>query len=100
MELLEDRHVEVIDVVVAEVGDQRGEVAEGEGRRLAENAGIELTVEALVGVDIQGRAFAVVVGAYGFCENAGRVVGTDTESGAGLQSLDAVPLPSRRWRGR
>ena len=62
-------------------------VAEGEGRRLAENAGIELTVEALVGVDIQGRAFAVVVG-------------TNTESGARLQTLNAVPLPSRRWRGR
>ena len=68
-------------MVVTQVRDQGSKVAEGEGGGLAENAGIELTVEALVGVDIQGRTFAFIVG-------------TDTESGARLQSIDAVHLPA------
>jgi len=80
-------------VVVTQVRDQGSKVAEGEGGGLAENAGIELTVEALVGVDIQSGTFAIVVGAYGFCKNASRVVSADTEGGARLQCIDAVNLP-------
>lgn len=37
-------------MVVAEVGDERAQVAEGVGRRLAEDAGVEPTVEAGMGV--------------------------------------------------
>src|SRR5262249_53998579 len=76
-ELLEDREIRIVDVVVAQIRDQRRQISEGERRRLAKDGSIEPAVQTVVGIAADDRAAAVAVGAERLGEQARGVAGRD-----------------------
>src|SRR5262249_11485190 len=92
-ELFEQRQVEVPDAVVADVY-RRADIAEGERRRLAEDARVEIPVQPLRHRTAQARAFAVAVRASQRIAPPRGFARGDAQRRPALEGGDAVELPA------
>src|ERR1039458_472786 len=93
-ELLKEREIRAVLIRCAQIADVRAYVPKRERRRLAEYAGVEVLVEAVMHVPRQHRRLSIAVGPLGCGANPGDIAGADGQRRSTLNRGDSIDLPS------